>query len=37
VQLESRQAGRLAIALAAGARRARLTLDLTSQSVTVGS
>jgi hypothetical protein len=35
-QLESRQAGRLGIAIAAGERRAKLTLDLTGQSVTVG-
>ena len=35
-RLESRQNGRLGIAIAAGSRRARVSLDLTSQSVTVG-
>ncbi|MCX6618426.1 MAG: hypothetical protein NTZ98_20310 [Acidobacteria bacterium] len=35
-KLESRQDGRLGIAIAAGSRRARVSLDLTSQSVTVG-
>jgi len=35
-QLESRQAGRLGIAITAGSRRARVSLDLTSQTVAVG-
>jgi hypothetical protein len=36
-KLESQQDGRLAIALAAGSRRAKLTLDLPGRNVTAGS